>query len=113
MKLSLLPIALALVPASGAFVAPFQHHHRVSFVVRNGQAPSKKQQIERVDDTVVAHVDDKIKQEFESDENSPAKMEAAAKGHADEQNKEKNENTEKKEKRFDPLSLWTDHSGKF
>ena len=111
MKLSLLLIVFALAPVAGAFVPPLHHHRRVSFVVLNGEVQEREQ---TVDNTAATRADDKIKQEFEFDENSPAKMEAAARGQVEEQKEEENKNAEeKKDKKFDPLSLWTSHSGQF
>jgi len=112
MKLSLLLFALFATTAA-AFVPQYYAPRRAPFAVILKGTPEKEV---RPNTDTAADTDERIKQEFESDENSPAKIQAAAKGEdpeAKDDEESEDKNPEPNEKRFDPLSLWTDHSSNF
>lgn len=102
MKLSSL-LFVTLFAANGAAFAPLSYrtHSVRDLLIVLKEAPEKEEL------KPAMSTDEKIKQDFESEENSPAKIDAVAKGQQAEDDKID------ETKKFDPTTLWTDHSGKF
>jgi len=108
MKLSVL-LLIVLIPAASAFVTQKQQHARKPAFL--GLKDAAKQADERQTNKVDHHsehskeaIDQRISEQFESDENSPATIDAASKG---------SEPEEKPDRIFDPTKLWTSHSQNF
>jgi hypothetical protein len=99
-----------LVASGAAFAPPSCRFKRELLIVAMSDAPQKEEVIRTVsaDDNHKASVDEKIKQDFESHENSPAKIDSASRGKVQSSFDEIDET-----KVFDPTTLWTDHSSKF
>jgi hypothetical protein len=106
MKLSLL-FTTFFVTNSAAFAPSPRRSGRTLLIVTMSDAAEKEEAIKPN-----GSVDDKIKLELESDENSPAKIDAASMGRVEGTRSSSFDEIDET-KVFDPTTLWTDHSAKF